>query len=43
MTLGGWITFLISTVSFTVLFIFFLYKVLTTKHLPENHLPDLDN
>ncbi len=38
MTLGGWITFLFSTVSFTSLFAWCLYKVLTTPRADESAL-----
>ncbi|MBP3358193.1 MAG: hypothetical protein J6K91_04705 [Opitutales bacterium] len=31
MTLGGWITFLLSTISVTTLFSWCLYKVMTAK------------
>lgn len=38
MTLGGWITFLLSTISFSALFAWCLYKVLSTKSLDEDRL-----
>lgn len=31
MTLGGWITFLVSTISVASLFVWCMYKVLTAK------------
>lgn len=31
MTIGGWITFILSAGSFAMLFVFCMYKVLTSK------------
>lgn len=38
MTLGGWITFLLSSISVTSLFIWCLYKVLTAKPQQDENI-----
>ena len=37
MTAGGWITFLVSTLGFTALFSWCVYRVLTAKHPDKVH------
>lgn len=38
MTLGGWITFLMSVSSFTLLFVWCLYKVISTKRKEDDDI-----
>ena len=42
MTIGGWITFILSAGSVTMLFVWSIYKVLTAKRPEKMHGLDID-